>query len=251
MTKHDPNPRAVAGGNFAPAVDPDVLAAEEARVREFADAARDWVKKGEITNDADASDLADFIAGARKVKAAVKEAHDKAAEPHKTAKAAVDKAFNALALAIATALGDVGKIQTAYMQRKRAALLAAQAEAKKRAEAAAKAAAEARAAAERRGDIYGTASAEAACVEAERARKAAEAPVKAQVQSATGGARTMALRVTRGVRITNVSLAFRSVQGHPDVTEAIRKVIAAAVRSKDWNGSTPPGCEVFEEEKAV
>lgn len=251
MTDAPDNPRVAIGDNRPPVVDPDILARENARVREFADAAGDWLDLGRIETEEQASRLKDYIDGARAVVKQVDTARADAKKPHDDAAKAVQAAFRPLLDAVETAIGRVRPMLTDYLQRKKAADEARKAREKAEAEAAARAAQEAAEAARSRNDVLGEAEAERAAHAAQEAAAAAAKPVKTNVASYTGGGRSAGLRTQKIVIVDNPRQALLAVQDDPAVIEAITAAVTRKVRARDWDGRVPAGCRVETREIAA
>ncbi len=96
-----------AGHNLPPLVDPELLAKEQKRVADFADAAGAWLDLGGIETEEQAGKIKDFIDGARRVKAQLDMAHAVAKKPHLEAGRAVDATFRPLTAAIDNAIKRV------------------------------------------------------------------------------------------------------------------------------------------------
>ena len=233
-----------AGHNAPPIVDPDLLAREKDRVRDFADAAGAWLDKGKLENDEQAGKLKDFLDGARGVVKQIDAARAEAKRPHDEAAKAVQAAFKPLLDAVETAIARTKPMLTAYLEEKRLAEEARRAEAARLAREEADRAAAAAVAAAQRNDVLGQAEAEAAVVAAQKAEIEARRETKVGVASATGGGRTAALRSQKVVVVENWRQAFLHVQDHPRVQEAILSALNEKARSKDFGDRTLTGCRI-------
>ena len=239
------------GHNQGPPFDPDRIAAINATVSAWADAAGEWSDKTDITSDEESEQVTDFVTGARKLYSEIETARKDAKEPHLAAGRAVDDAFRK-PLAIIEKVADRMKmIQAKWLKAKKVAEEARRAAEALAAKQAADAAAAALAAAAARNDIAGEVEAQEAQEAAQKALAAAAAPVKTQSKSASGGGRTMSLRSRPYVVIRNIRQAFLTVQSDPSVVEAVQKSLNAGVRSASWDGTNPAGCDVLFEEVAV
>lgn len=232
------DPRLSIGANNPPVVDPDVLAREAARVREFADAAGEFLDLGEITNADQAGRLKDCLDGARRVYKQVDTARKDAKQPHMDAAAAVEKAFKSALLTIENTIAKLKPMQTDWLRREEARIAAEKAAAQQRAKEAADAAERLRLEAEARNDVVGITAAAMAAEEAAAQAKAAERDRPARIESATGGGKATGLRHQRYVVIENWTLAFMAVRDVPAVREAIEAALNARVRSKEY-GAAP------------
>lgn len=244
-----------AGHNSAgivPLIDPERLAAMEAAVRDWSDAAGEWLDRGPLATEEDAGKVADLMTGARKLAKRIDDARVDIKGPHLAAGRAIDEAFKKLLAPLELVQRRVGDLQTAYLKAKRAADEARKAADERAAAEADRQAKADLAAAQARHDVVGEAEAEAAVAAAQEAAAEAARPVKANVQSASGGGRTVALRTTRRGRITNLSMAFGAVRHDPAVVEAIEAAVNRIIRSKDFDPNTTiPGVEIVIEERAA
>lgn len=234
------------GHNNPPVVDPAILDAAKAKVSEWADAAGEWLVRGRVDTDADASDLKDMIDGSRKVGKAIEDARKKAKEPHTEAAKAVDAAFRPLTAAMEKVVERLRPILTDFLGRKEAEECARRAEMAAEAERQRQEAARLAAAAAERNDVLGETAAQLAAAEAEKLAEVAAAEVKVSVASASGGgSRATALRSRRVVGIDNLALAFLEVKDHPGVIEAIQSALNARVNRADWPADgTLRGCTI-------
>lgn len=241
------------GHNNPPAYDPEALAAEEARAREFADAAGAFLDLGELDNEDDAQRLNDYIAGARKVRKAIDDARKAAKKPHDDAGKEVQAAFTPIIETVDRSVKRVQPMLTAWLDKKEAERKALEEKQRQEAEAAAKAAEEAAERAAGRNDIAGEVEAEEAAKRAEEMRKEADRTAKstAKVASATGGTRSAGLRTVRSARITNVRMLFQHYSDRPEVEDVLLRLANADIRSKDVDETAIPGIEIIETRKAV
>lgn len=243
------NDRAVIGANNPPPYDPDVLAKHTQAASDLAAEAAPWLNKGEVESEAEASQLNDVIAKARKLYKDAEDARKKQKQPHMDASKAVDSAFAVAVSALektATALKPIiGKWLQKVEDEKRA-------EAARQAEIARKAKEEAdrlAAQAAANNDAMAAAQAEAAQKEAAKLDKEAAraGKAKANVGSATGAGRSMALRTVRTAQIDNLNLVYRHFHQHPDVRDVLQRLANAAIRA----GETVPGATMIEEKHAA
>lgn len=209
------------------------------KVHTYADKGAAWIEVAAINDAGQASLLADFLSGAKALKKEVDAARIAAKKPFDDAAKDVQSNFAKLIAPLDLLIARVSPKLADFASRERA-----EAEARRAAEqkAAAEAAAEAQRlmqAAEARNDVIGQAAAEAAAAAAEKAAKAAAREVKTNVQSATGGGRTMALRTLRFAVLDNVSLAFMQYRDHPDVIALLERLATAEIRSKDGRMQIP------------
>lgn len=253
----DDHTMAGIGHNNPQPYDPEVVERLEARVRELADAGGAWLDLGGIETETQAGKLNDLIA---QVRAAYKEADDarKAAkEPHLEAGRAVDAKFKGLTGPLERLGASLKGLMTNYLDVKRAEEERRKAVEREEARRAAEEADRLRREAEARNDVIAQAEAGEAAKAAEKAAKAAEKPAKVNVASATGGARTMALRTTWRARTDDDSKARRAFSfllGDPESHDAliaeIERLCTAARRRK--GGPTEiPGVTWIEERTAA
>lgn len=238
--------------NNPPPFDPDIYAAKVAKVDAFADAAGQWLDLGQITTEEQAAYLADFIDGARKLAKELEAWRVEAKRPHdEMAKAVQDAARQPKATLDRVTDRALSLLTPWQVQKKRAEearAAAAREEARKRAEEAQRLAAAAMA----RHDIAGEVAAEQAAAEAKDMARAADRieATGGQVQSASGGGRTLALVKTRSARIEKPLPVFLFFRDHPDVTDVLQRLANAHVRAKGWDGKDIPGTVTVTEEKA-
>lgn len=101
--------------------------------------------------------------------------------------------------------------------------------------------------------MFGAAEAEAKAKDAEKMAKAAAKETKAQVKSATGGGRTMAVRVTHRATIDNPNKAFAWFRDHERYGQAMRELMvrmAEAERRSVDGVDEIPGI-TFTEERSI
>lgn len=252
---NDLNPRAFIGANNPPAFNQTEVEELNTAAADFLDASAEWIDKGEITTEAEAQSLNDFISGVKKRKTATDKARKAAKKPHDDAGKAVQAAYTPIITKLETAINRTAPILTAYLQKKEAArqaeLRRQEEESRRAREEADRKAAEAAA----RNDISGEIDAQAAREEAEKQVKdvARAAKEKANVSSATGGGRTASLRTYHTAKVVNVRAAFMRYQDHPALADCLRSLADAEIRSKDFDPETMkiPGIEITTERKAV
>ena len=244
---NDQTPIAEIGHNNPPAFDPDVLAKHIKAVDEFSDAAGEWLERGEITEEADAQMLNDFLAGARKLWKQIEGDRVAAKKPHDDAGKAVQAAYTPVLNVLDKTAKKLKPVLAAFLKKKEEEAererRAKEEEARRAREEAEKLAAQADA----NNSIAQEVAAEQAAECAKELEKQAAKPAKANVASATGGARTAALRTVRSAKITSIRLLFSHFQDHSDVVEVLQRVANAAVRSKNVDESQIPGIEIVEE----
>lgn len=233
----------------------------ELRLTELADAGGAWLDKGPLETEEQAGRLVDALAQVKAHAKAIEDARKAAKQPHLDAGRAVDAAFERLAAPVKKLVDRLGSLLTAYQVEKQRRLdeerRAREAEAA-RAEAAARKAAEEAAA---RNDVIGAAAAEAAEAEARKAAEAAAKPVRARVESTTGGARTVGLRdyhtaafdpaLPREVaRVKALNALCRSAHYAEKIDEFLLGAAEAARRAKG-GPETIPGIQFTITQKAV
>lgn len=250
---NDMNPRAVIGANNPPPFSQETVDAHAANASQFVDAAGQWLDLKEITDEAEAARLNDFISGVKKAKKAADDARKAEKKPHDDAGKAVQAAYKPILDKFDLTIKKVAPMLTAHMERKEAER---RAEAARQAEEARKAQEEAArlaAQAEARNDIAGEVAAEEAKERAEQLAKDADRAAKAstQVSSATGGGRTASLRTIRKARITNMRVLFMHYQDRPELAECLLSMANADIRSRDVDHTKIPGIEIIEEKVAV
>lgn len=238
------------GHNRGPLIDPEMLAREQTKVTSFADAAGSWLDRKEIKTEAEAEELNDFLTGAARLSKEIDAARMEAKRPYMEAANQIQKTFTDLTGTLALTAGKVRPIFDTYIRAKKAAAQAAQEEARRIAREEEKAAQAALAASQARNDVLGEQKAIEAQKAAEKTARAAEKPVKAQVGSASGGGRTMSLRIVRTARILNIRVAFLAVMGDPAVVDAVQSALNRIIRAKGFEG-TVAGIEIITEEKAA
>lgn len=237
--------------NGPPIIDPELLAQSKAKVEDFAKTAAEWLALEAITSAEQAGLLADYIAGARGVFKRIDEARKAAKKPHDDAAAEVQKAFTPLLDAITRSVERLKPMQTAWLAAEQRRLDAEREEKRRAAEALRIKAEEQAALAAASNSITGELEAERLQKEAEKAEKEAGREVRANVQSASGGGRTMALRIIKKVRITDINHLYRHYRARPELAELLIRMAEAEVRAASWNGTPPPGTEVYGQEAAA
>lgn len=237
--------------NGPPLVDPEIIAQTKAKVEDFAASAGEWLAVGQIASAEQAGELADYIAGARQVWKRVDEARVAAKKPHDDAAKAVQGMFTPLLETITRCVDKLKPMQADWLRREQARLDAERAEQRRAADAARIAAEEAAAIAASTNSISGELEAERLQKQAADLEKAANREVRANVQSASGGGRTMALRKIKKARITDINRLFRHHRERPEVAEVLIRLTEADVRAKGWDGTTPPGAEIYEIDSAA
>lgn len=243
------NDRAVIGANNPPPYDPDVLAKHTQAASALAAEAAPWLNKGEVESETEASQLNDVIAKARKLYKNAEDARKAEKQPHMDASKAVDTAFAVAVSALEKTATSLKPIMTKWLQKVEAEK---RAEAERQAEIARKAKEEAdrlAAQAAASNDAMAAAQAEAAQKEAAKLDTAATraSKVKANVGSATGGGRSMALRTVTTAQIDNFNLVYRHFHEHPDVRDVLQRLANAAVRA----GVDVPGTTKLETKAAA
>lgn len=231
---NDMTPPAMGHNNPLP-YDPDMLAKHVKAASDLAAEAAPWLKKGEVESEAEASQLSDVIAKARKLYKDADDSRKAEKQPHMDASKAVDDAFRVAVSALektATALKPIIGAWLKKVEDEKRAEAARQAEiARKAKEEADRLAAQAAAS----NDAMAAAQAEAAQAEATKLEKTAEKASKAKgsVGSATGAGRSMSLRTVTTAQIDNLNLVYRHFHEHPDVRDVLQRLATAAVRSGD------------------
>ena len=234
--------RAEAAGKEMPAdlpYDAEKAFAFRLRVNAFADAAGAWKEIKVIKSQAQAERLTDFVRGAQELEKQIEEQRKAEKKPWDDKADAVH--------AIYKPLSDAMKLTAAWMKPMAAAWLDAEA-ARKRAEAAeqkriadeqAAEAARQLARAEASNDVMGMIEAEASRKAAADLAKAAAAPIKAKMGSASGGGRAMSMRTQAYAEITNQNAVYMAFREHPKVVDLLQSLADEAMRS----GKGCPGAE--------
>lgn len=233
------------GHNNPPPYDPEKLAEHAKAVSEWADIAGAWKDREKIEDDEQAAKVNDLITEARKLAAEIEAERKKVKQPHLDAGAAVDKAYGAPIAALKLTVDALKPMVTAYIEAKAKELEAARKEGARLAQVEADRIAAEKAAALARNDLVAQAAAEIAEKDAAKAMAAAAKPIKASVQSYTGGGRTMAMRETRCAVIKNPRVAFLAVQADQGVLDAMQAALNRIVRAKDYDGAEIPGVEII------
>jgi hypothetical protein len=232
--------------NGPPLVDPEILAQSRAKVEDFTRKASDWLQVGEITSAEQAGDLADYISGARSVWKRIDEARSTAKKPHDDASKSVQGMFTPLLDAITRSVDKLKPLQAAWL-RKEQKRLDDEREAKRReADILRQQAEEAAALAAANNSVTGELEAERLQKEADAMARSASREVKANVQSASGGGRTMAIRKTKKARITDINNAYRHYRDRAELAELLIGFAERDIRAKGWDGVDPPGFETYE-----
>lgn len=225
------------GHNSPPPYRAEILEAHQKKAAEFLDAAGEWLDLKEIGSAEQASELNDFIAGVKKVGKAVDEDRKTDKKPHDDAGKKVQAAYSPILDKMRLAIDRVTPMQTRWLTKVEAERQAEAARKQAEAEAAAREAEEAAAKAAARNDISGEVDAEAAQKRAKELQKdaARAAKSKANVKSATGGARTASLRTTWRAKITNLRIAFMQFADEPELQELLVKLAERRARASDFD----------------
>lgn len=230
-----------------PAVPPELLA----KVSDFGATAGLWLDLKQISDAEQAEKCTDFLGGAKALWNQIDAARKEQKRPHDDAARAVQDVFRKPLDTIDFAIKRVGQLQTLWLkaektreqERKRQDQIAA----RKAQEDADRLAREA----EARNDVAGIAEAEAARKEADRAAKAAEKSTTSRAGSATGGARTVALRTTYRCEVEHRGPALAHFRDHPEVIALIERLASAEVRTQQGEKTAPQGFRLIKEEKAA
>lgn len=237
------------GHNQGPAFNPEVVETYKVKAREFADAAGDWKEAGPIETEEQATRANDFLNGVKQLWNDIEARRVEEKAPFLQAGKQIDAAFNSVKELASRSETTVKQLLEAYMQAKEAA---AREEQRKAEEAARKEREEAERKAreaESRNDLVGQQEAEKAKEAAEEKAAEAEKPVKARVESATGGGRTAALRTTRYAKITSINSALLYYRRKPELTDLILRLANAEIRAAKGAEITIPGIEIITERK--
>lgn len=221
----------------------DLFRESAVRVNRFNDAGQAWKGIKELETDAQARDLADFIAGARKLRKHLDEERKDQKAIWDARSKAVQGKYLPFIQTVDKIVDLVKPLQTAWLEKKQAEAEAEAERSAAAAAAAAEAAAEKARLAEQRDNAAGMVEAEEEAKAAEQAAKAAAKPTRAHAQSATGQGRTMALRTTYYGEITNIRRAASAVMDHPAVIDAVQRAINEKIRQAKGEIEIP-GVEV-------
>ena len=197
----------------------------ELRAREIADAGADWIKLPKIETEEQAQKANDFLAQVKKIEKDTEAERKAQKAPHEARAKAVDAAFKMLLDPLGKIAGPVKNKLLAFAQAKAEAERLEKARLAEEAREAEAEAARLKAQAEERGDVFGAAEAEAKAKDAEKMAKAAAKETKVQVKSATGGGRTMAVRVTHRATIDNPNKAFAWFRDHERYGQSLRELM--------------------------
>lgn len=230
--------------NFPPPYDPDKLEAARVAVTDFNGAAKEWLDLKSLETAGQSQRLTDFVAGARKLAKKIDATRDDQKRPHDERAKAVQSAFKPLLDAVSAMIDRVKPLQEDWLKRVRDEEEKRRAEERQRAEAERLAAEEARKAAAATNDVAGQVEAERWAKEAAAVEAVASKEVRVSAGSATGSGRTMALRKTYEVEITNPLSVFMRYRSHPDVIETLRRLVSADVRSAGYDGSPIDGAKI-------
>lgn len=228
------------GHNNPPPYDPEIVAALEQRVRDLADAGGAWLDLGQIETEEQAGKLNDFLGQARLCAKQIEEARKTAKQPHMDAATAVDAKFKTLTGPLDKLTASLKRFLAAFAAEKQRKLDEERRRAQEEARRAQEEADRLRREAEARNDVIAQAEAEERAKEAEKAAKAAAKPARAQIASATGGGRTMAMRPVYRAKITtdgDARRAFGFLLADRDSRDALiaemERLCTAARRRKD------------------
>jgi hypothetical protein len=249
------NPRAFIGANNPPPFNQAEVDTLNAEAGQFLDVAGEWIEAGDITDDGQAQNLNDFIAGVKKRKIATDKARATAKKPHDDAGKLVQAAYKPIITKLETVVSKTSPILTAWLTKKEAAR---QAEIRRQQEEARLAQQEAdrqEAAALARNDISGEIDAQTARDEADQLAKDADraSKTKANVASATGGGRTASLRTFVTAELNNARVGFMRYAEHPDLIACLVSLAEREARAKNFDpeADTIPGFTLHVERRAV
>lgn len=243
------------GHNNPPPYDVAAFATLREMVNNLAVENKPMMDKGRIGSDEEAKLVADNVSG---INAAIKkiEAQKKIdKEPFVKAGDEVVRVHGTLVDALNKIKTALGKMQTQHLievkaKKAEADRLAAEAARKARAEADRLAAEAARS-----NDVMAQVEAEQAQKDAAAREKAAERQAKETVKvgSATGGGRTMALRVTRHAEVISLTKLFMHFREAPEVMETLVSLANRDIRSGaiDETKAAEIGIAIKETEKAA
>lgn len=221
----------------------------ESRINAFNDAIGEFLDLGELTSADQAAKLNDTIAGARKLEKQVADALTEQKKPYETKVATIRTAFGRLKDRIEAIKKSPQALQNAWLKKEQDRLNAErEAERQRVQEERAKVAAMATKA-QARNDVIGQADAEAELkkIEKAEAKLSKDAP-KARIGSATGGAKTVSARapITKG-RINHFGRVVNHYRDDPWLLEALDRMIARDIRSRDVDHTKIPGIEFYQE----
>lgn len=239
------NERAVIGDNSPPPYDLSEVAEFETNVEEFMRVSQQWLSLDKVETEEHASQMTDQISGLRGLYKKIDTARKAAKKPHDDAGKAVQSAFTPMLTKIQKAADALKPKLAVYASAKAEAEAKIKAEAEEAARKEAEAAQAALEKAQASNDIAATVDAEAQAKAAEEAQKAAAKPAKSNIKSASGGGRTMSIRKTKTVEITNINVLFMHYRDHPDVHATLSRLATADVRASGYDeGTAIPGIDV-------
>jgi len=244
-----PNLNTGIGGNNPPEpmpYDEDVFDTLKKKTDDFLAVSNQWVKI-EITTETLAEQIADQIAGLRKVHKSVEDARKSAKEPYIKKGKEVDAAFNALKGLIEASAKTLKPRLEAYITKRAAEDEAKRQEAiakAKQAEDDARRKAFDAAQSERIEDQVDAEKAEKA---AAKQAKAAAKPVSVAVKSASGGGRTISQRKRKVCEITNIRALFLHMQEAPEVRDVLQRLANAEANTAGFTlDDKIPGVKITE-----
>lgn len=239
------------GHNNPPPYDPDVFADLVRASDDFINASQKWLDLEAIADETTAQTLADQISGLRGLYKKAETARTTAKEPHLEAGRKIDKDFGDIKKKLEVCAERLKKKLEPWLQekarREEEARRAREEEARRAREEAERLEREAQAA----NNLQAEFEAEAARAAAEEAEREAKRKESANVKSASGAGRTVALRTIRQVEITNVRLLFMHYQDAPEVRAALQRLAEADVRSSKVDHTAIPGILVTEKRVAA
>jgi len=234
------NERAVIGDNNPPAFDAEVVTGFTAKTEEFLKVTQQWLQLEKVVTEVQATQMTDQIDGLRGLDKKIDTARKDAKKPHDDAGKLVQAAFNPLLAKLKTAADALKPKLAEYAAEKARIEAGEKAKAEEEALEKAKQAEADRMAAEASGDIGALVDAEQQAKAAEEELKEASRKPTTNVKSASGAGRTMSLRTVKEVEVTNVRVLFMHYQDRPEVTELLKRLATADVRSKDYDPEASP-----------
>lgn len=247
--------RAGIGHNAPPVYRAEIVEAHAAKAADFLDAGGAWLDNGEISDEAQAGKLNDFIAGIKAVRKTVDADRKSDKGPHDEAGKQVQAAYTPILEKLDLAIRKVTPLMSGWLQREQDRQRREAEEKRRQAEEAARKAAEMAAKAEARNDISGESEAEQAAKDAARMAKEADRAAKAtaKASSATGAGRAMSMRATWRATITNQRVAYMTFADHPEVAATLVRLAEARARSRDFDPTKDKiaGFDIHPERKAV
>jgi len=237
-------------GHNKPPFDATYIDGAKGKVREFADAAGDWLDLKTITTDEQAEKLNDFIKGTRDLAKLIEAQRVKDKEPWLTGSREVDAAYAPLMAPLKASITKARDLLTGFMNRKKAAEEAERQAEVERLRKERETAEKELAASQARNDVMTEAEREADLKKLDKAEKKAARPTRVKVASATGGGRSVGLRTIRTAKLIKRRTAFLYLEErHGEEIDAL--LVSLANRELRGGAKSVDGFEIVETTKAT